>query len=901
MRVHRYKKSITIKKTVIIVFVIAMLISIAGIGYIVFGNWFSSAELTTENIVSSLNENINEQISSLMYMPQHINEINHTIIENGILDLYDDENTDKFFGGALAHNEDIYSFSYGTANGEYYGARRNKLGGIEIIKSNAYTGGYLWYYSFSEDMTDGELVAQTGMYDPRISEWYMAAKKAGEPVLSPVYKHFIMDDLAITAAWPIYDDHGNLHGVLGTHILLSGIGDYLEDAVSDYSGYAIIAEKNTGYLIGNSMGIDSFAVLKDGTVKRYDIHELNTDLADAFEYYNIYQASKYEIKGQNEKLYINTDEIKMAGFDWIVITAVPESLLMSNVTESIYLTVLFVAVTLVLSLIIYDIITEKLLSPINNLLDVSESLSSGDLSRRVEVVRNDEIGSISKSLNKVADKMQYLINNLEANVRERTDELNKANSKLEENKNKLQLILDSTAEAIYGIDLNGYCTFCNISCLKILGYRSQEELLGKDMHLKIHHSHRDGTPALPEDCRIFQSIRQAKGFDSEDEVFWRADGTPIDVECHSYPQFKNRKVIGGVITFMDITERKQREREIQYLNCHDSLTGLYNRRCFEDKLGKTDVYENLPLSVIFADINGLKMTNDIFGHAAGDELIKKSAEILTHSCRDEDMIARIGGDEFIVLLPKTNESNARKILTRIRSGFSNARISAIKCSISLGLDTKYNEYQSIEVVMANAENAMYKDKTINRKSVNKEIIDTIVETLHSKSSRESEHSAAVSELCEKVGKALHLPEPEISKLKRAGYLHDIGKIILDEKMLSKEALTEEEHEEMQQHSVVGYRILNLFDETLDLAEYIYSHHERWDGAGYPRGLKGEQIPLISRIVSIAETYERVLFSGDLPLPERRRNAIEVIRQGSGKQFDPEIVNTFVTMMDEENI
>lgn len=895
------RKAISIKSTIIIVFILAMLVSISSIGFMIFTNWFSSAQKTTESIAETISEDIYKQIYSFMHVPDHINEVNHKIIANSILDLSDEKLREKFFVGVLSsHSAEIYSFSYGTANGEYYGARRNENGVIEIMRNNASTGSNSWYYSVKEDMTAGELVVQAGEFDPRTRAWYKAAEAVESPTLSPVYKHFVMNDLTISAAWPIYDGNGKLQGVLGTHMLLSGIGTYLEETVHDYSGYAIIVEKNTGALIANSMGLDNFTVLQDGILKRCNIGEIeNYDIQKAYKYYNANHDPHFLYKGENENLYIHTQEIHMDGFDWVIISAIPAGLLMGNAVRSIYWTVTLVLLALVLSIIIFNIVTGRLLKPINSLLQVSESLSSGNLSKRVKVVRNDEIGSISESLNRVADKMQYLINNLEANVKERTEELYRTNETLEENKNHLQLILNSTAEAIYGIDLKGNCTFCNISCIKLLGYTDQEELLGKNMHRQIHHSRRDGTPFPLAECRIFQSIIQGKGFEAYDEVFWRADGTSFDVEYHSYPQVINGKIVGGVITFMDITDRKQREEKIQYLSYHDTLTGLYNRRCFEDNLINVDVPHNLPLSVIFADINGLKMTNDIFGHATGDELIKKSAEILKHSCREHDIIARIGGDEFVILLPKTNQEYAEKILARIKSGFLNARVAAIKCSISLGSDTKISANQSLEEVITNAENEMYKDKTMNRNSVNKDIIDTIVETLHSRNLREKQHSVAVSELCGEIGSVLHLPELEISKLKRAGYLHDIGKIIFDESVLSKEALTEEEHEKMRQHPVVGYRILNLFDDTLDLAEYVYSHHERWDGSGYPRGLKAEQIPLLSRIISIAETYERLLNRGELSTEERKRAAIEIIHECAGMQFDPQIAEWFVQMVDGE--
>lgn len=894
------RRNISIKRITIIVFILAMLVSIGSIGYLIFTNWFSSARQTTESIAEDINENIYNQIQSFLYAPYHVNEVNHKIIENRILDLSDEKSRDKFFVGVLSsHNDEIYSFSYGTANGEYYGARRNQKSIIEIMRNNAGTGGNSWYYSVNKDMTAGDLVVEAGQFDPRTRAWYKAAVEAQSPTFSPVYKHFILEDLSISAAWPIYNMEGGLQGVLGTHMLLTDISDYLEDAVSKYNGYAFILEKDFNYLLANSMGIDNFTVLTDGTLERMGIHEIeDSDLGEAYEKYNVNSDPHFFYEGKDENFYINVKQIQMEGLDWIVVSAIPEGFLITPVVQSINLAVLLAILALLLSFLIYNMITRRLLKPMNSLLQASEALSFGDLTKRVDIVRNDEIGRISESFNKVADKMKYLISNLEATVQQRTEELCKANLTLEENTNQLQLILDTTAEAIYGINVKGECTFCNNSCIKLLGYSRQEELLGGNMHQQIHHSRPDGTSFPIDECKIFQSVRQDKGFNVDDEVFWRADGTSFFVEYHSYPQIRNGRVIGAVITFMDITNRKKREEEIQYLNYHDILTGLYNRRYFEDSRDKIDTPDNLPLSVIFADINGLKMTNDIFGHASGDKLIKESAKILMESCRGNDIIARVGGDEFVILLPKTKEENAKKILSRIKSGFLDARVAAIKCSMSLGSDTKVSVDQSLKEIMANAENAMYKDKTMNRKSVNRDIIDNIVETLHSRSIREKQHSIVVSQLCGEVGSALHMPEPEISRLKKAGYLHDIGKIILDESLLSKDSLTGEEREKMRQHSIVGYRILNLFDDTLDLAEYVYSHHERWDGTGYPRGLEEEQIPLISRIISIVETYERALNRGEVSMEERKEKAIKVIREGAGMRFDPQIANLFCKMIED---
>ncbi|MDD4690054.1 MAG: diguanylate cyclase, partial [Eubacteriales bacterium] len=321
--------------------------------------------------------------------------------------------------------------------------------------------------------------------------------------------------------------------------------------------------------------------------------------------------------------------------------------------------------------------------------------------------------------------LAFMIVYFEKSRKEALHELEKLNLQLNSNQNELRLILDSAAESIYGIDLNGNCTFCNRSCIEMLGYNDQSELLGKNMHWQIHHTRRNDTALPVEECKIYKAFIQGEGTRADDEVFWRADGTSFDVEYYSYPQVKDGEIVGAVVTFLDISDRKQKEAEIQYLSYYDILTGLHNRRYSDENRDKIDRPENLPLSVIFADINGLKMTNDIFGHTAGDNLIKESSEILKQICRKKDLVARIGGDEFILLLPNTTEEDARTVVDQIKSGFADARIEAIKCSISLGLDTKDSLSQSVDEIMANAENAMYKDKTMNRKSINRDNIDTI--------------------------------------------------------------------------------------------------------------------------------------------------------------------------------
>lgn len=470
-----------------------------------------------------------------------------------------------------------------------------------------------------------------------------------------------------------------------------------------------------------------------------------------------------------------------------------------------------------------------------------------------------------------------------------TMQLEQANSLLAEHKDKLQLILDSTAEAIYGLDLVGNCTFCNASCIRILGYQHQNELIGTNMHELIHHSLADGTPQPISKCRIYQAFQTGQGTRVEDEVFWRADGSSFPVEYHSYPQLRNGQVIGAVVTFMDITERKRAQEQIEYLSYHDSLTGLYNRAFFEQELLRLDTERNLPLSIIVGDVSGLKLTNDVFGHAAGDALLKSVAEVLRRVCRVDDTIARIGGDEFVVILPRTNLEATQAIVTRIQDEFGREPLISIKADISLGCGCKELLTEDIMSVLETAENKMYLDKALRRTGSNAATIMTIVSTLHMNRPEEKTHAESVRALSLQLGEWLGLAEEEIRRLRDASYLHDIGKIV---RLGQGSSPNEEASEELERrHPVVGYRILHAFADTVDLAETVLSHHERWDGSGYPKGLKGEEIPKLARIIAIADNFLR--FKCDAISDE---GALKAIKKLAGKKFDPEMVQVFEQML-----
>ncbi len=351
------------------------------------------------------------------------------------------------------------------------------------------------------------------------------------------------------------------------------------------------------------------------------------------------------------------------------------------------------------------------------------------------------------------------------------------------------------------------------------------------------------------------------------------------------------KVVG---TIQDITERKRTEERLRHMSYHDLLTDLYNRRFFEEELKKLDSKENLPLTVVMADINGLKLVNDSFGHAAGDQLLKKVAETIKTSCRAHDVIARLGGDEFVIILPKTNSVETQQFINRMKERISKERADNIELSVSFGYDSKVSEQQSIANILASAENHMYRHKLFERSSMRSKTTDIIMNTLFEKSKRESLHSKRVSALCQSIAVKMDFVKDDVGQIKIAGLIHDIGKIGTDEKILNKpEDLSEYERKEIQKHPETGWRILVSTSEFSELASFVLAHHERWDGSGYPNKLKGEEIPLESRIIAVADAYDAMTgersYHNGLSIEE----AVAEIKQCSGTQFDPRIARIFV--------
>lgn len=461
---------------------------------------------------------------------------------------------------------------------------------------------------------------------------------------------------------------------------------------------------------------------------------------------------------------------------------------------------------------------------------------------------------------------------------------------LRKNNERFDQITRQSRSIAWEVDENGLYTYVSNAIHDVLGYTPDEV---------VHNMH--FYDIFPEKVRetlkneVFEMCKSKKFFINYFNTAESKNGKNVYMATNGIPILNENGNLKGYRGFnVDITEKNEKQKKIEYLSFHDHLTGLYNRRYVEAMLKKLDVKWNLPLAVMVLDVNGLKLINDAFGHEMGDRLLKAVAGIMKKVCREDDIVGRMGGDEFYILLPKTNKEEAEDIKKMIIAEACDVRLDSVIVSLATGYAVKTDVTQDINVILTMADNYMYKEKLRCGKAMRNKTIETVLCNINIKHYNEKLHTERVSECCEAITRAMDFNEKEIQNIKIAGTLHDIGKIMIPPELLNKpDKLTKEEFEIIKRHPEIGYQILKSVDEYASLAENILYHHERWDGTGYPEGLKGNEIPLHSRIIAVADAYEIMTGNYTYDKPKSDHEARAELERSAGSHFDPEIVRVFL--------
>lgn len=512
-----------------------------------------------------------------------------------------------------------------------------------------------------------------------------------------------------------------------------------------------------------------------------------------------------------------------------------------------------------------------------NLLQVSMTdITESKRTQKIFLLTNAELRTANEQL--VAT---------EEELRQQFEELEYIQKQLKIREELYRNLIENINCVVYEFDNNRILTYVSPVAKDILGYEPHE-LEGMDFFKIIHPRY---TKYL---YKLFNDIAQGIKETSEDYLILTKSGNYKWVKSiNKIFRYKSKFLVRGVL--FDIHEQKMYEDKINYLSSHDLLTGVYNRSYFEKKLLEYEKLEKAhPISVFIADINGLKDVNDKFGPEEGNKLLINAVNVINKVVSNQDIVARIGGDEFAVLLPNRDEEDALSLITQIKKECQRLEEEGLSLSMSIGAATKYTTDENIYNTMFLSEERMYNKKLLESKSYRSHLIESLMNVMSEKTFETTEHCQRLATLSKKLAKKLGMQDDQIEKLKILSVMHDIGKIAVPEHILVKPGeLNDEEWIEMKKHSEIGFRIAKKTPEFSYIADEILSHHERWDGKGYPQGLKGTEIPIAARILAVVDAFDAMTSDRVYRKAMSVDEAVKELIDNAGTQFDPFIVDIFV--------
>jgi diguanylate cyclase (GGDEF)-like protein/PAS domain S-box-containing protein len=481
---------------------------------------------------------------------------------------------------------------------------------------------------------------------------------------------------------------------------------------------------------------------------------------------------------------------------------------------------------------------------------------------------------------------------------------------LRETQQRMANIIDFLPDATFVINQQGEVIAWNKAAEEMTGIKAEQMLGQKDYAYSI------AFYGVRKPILIDLALRPDPEVESEYPVIKRHQNTLIG-ENHC-PALREQgaylrattstiydsqgKVAGAIESIRDATEQKRSEEKMEFLSMYDVLTGLYNRACFEKEVQQCENRQCGPIGIILCDVDGLKLVNDTLGHKAGDQMLISAAQVLKKSFPQEVFIARVGGDEFSILLPFADIARLEEAVCDILREIEayNQNNPSLPLSISLGYAFRKNDSVSIYELFKRADNNMYREKLGRSQSARSAIVKTLIKTLEARDFLTEEHAERLQDWLISLADEIGFPAARQHDLILFAQFHDIGKVGIPDRILFKPGpLTDEERLEMQRHSEIGHRIALAAPDLAPIADWILKHHEWWNGQGYPLGLKEKEIPIECRMLAIADAYDAMISNRPYRKALTHEEAISELIRWKNTQFDAYLVDKFIAVIEKK--
>lgn len=754
----------------------------------------------------------------------------------------------------------------------------------------------LYYLKSDNTFIDASGWTPDSNFNPLQRPWFKGAIQSGKLIFTDAYLNASEPNLIISIAAPVYDEKGNYLGVVGGDIPLTNIIKLSTIKQDTKNEESFITDSIGNILAHSEYGYNTSSLI--------NIKEISSEMSD----YLINGSTGISTIMHNGKRGYFTYE-RISGTGWKVVSYIgfSQTLILGKITVIVVLSVAVSAAIIIFLIIILQ--KRFIVKPLLNLdADIKSISSDIDKEFRLSEDINDPFYEIRTTINYLISQIIENFEKLQTSndkLQEKSEELSSTILQLGSVENELRKQYESLYISRASLRASEECNKAIISSLpdivmridiggKIIACMSGEyNNFGKTCETIIDKQLAEIMPIKTANIAM-NSLNEAFKTDKVVEFEYETEMNGVK-EIFEVRLSKSRKD-EAIAILRNVTDQKDNLKRIEYLSYRDRITGLFNRRYFEEKIAELDNPKNYPISIAMMDINGLKLVNDAFGHATGDKLIKIAAQLIEETCEPEHIAIRIGGDEFILIMLNTKKEDALSFSEKIKSLTADHDIKGVPVSFSIGLKTKESNDQNIYNVISAAEEILYSNKLKETQEMRIKTIDKIMDVIYERNAWERDHSINVAKLSKMIGNEMGLGLEKLNNLNKAGLLHDIGKIALNEDILACKTQDDlKDPEGFKKHPEIGYQIVRSVDNIACISTFILSHHERWDGKGYPRNLKGEEIPLEARIIAVAEYYDAFTTIRVDDEIRTKDEAISSIQKMSGSKFDPQVVDALINI------